>query len=278
MGEPSSPQGGSLVRDIADEEAAFFREHGWVKLPGLVSASTAAHLLAELQAVQRADAAVGSRRPPRPQGLDAMWTTCADPQRRSDAVRRFAWSPDVGRAASRLMGGRGVRFFRDSALVKQPTRAGGGRTIWHQDFAYNAIDRPGQLTLWIALVDCPPERGTMRFLDGSHRAGDLGRSLDDPDRDLAVQHPELFAAGTVSPPLHLRPGDATAHDSLVVHSASENTTDEPRWAYTIAVMPADGRYTGRRSALVDFDGLVLGEELDTPQTPLLWPAAPGGVN
>ncbi len=112
----------------------------------------------------------------------------------------------------------------------------------------------------------------MRFLNGSHRAGDLGRSLDDPDRDLAVQYPELFASGTVSPPLHLRIGDATAHDSLVVHSAGENTTDEPRWAYTVALMPADGRYTGRRSALVDFEGLVVGEELDTPQTPLLWPA------
>lgn len=262
----------AAVREVDDSEVAHFREHGWVTLEGFVTPATAAELLGELQAVQRADAAVGERRPPRPRGIEAMWTTCADPSRRSDAVRRVAWSPALGRAASRLMGGRGVRFFRDSALVKQPTRDGGGRTIWHQDFAYNALDRAGQLTIWIALVDCPPERGSMRFLDGSHRLGDLGRSLDDPDRDLAVQHPELFAAGVLSPPLHLRVGDATVHDALVVHSAGENITDVPRWAYSVAVMPADARYTGRRSALVDFDGLVVGEELDTPQTPLLWPA------
>ena len=36
------PPAGSLVRELTDDEAAFFAENGWVKLPGLVTPSTAA--------------------------------------------------------------------------------------------------------------------------------------------------------------------------------------------------------------------------------------------
>jgi len=60
----------------------------------------------------------------------------------------------------------------------------------------------------------------------------------------------------ISPPLHLRPGDATIHDLSLVHSAPENATDDVRWVYAIAVFPADALYTvaGLTKAFVIRDG------------------------
>jgi ectoine hydroxylase-related dioxygenase (phytanoyl-CoA dioxygenase family) len=263
------------VRAVTETEARSFRARGWAKLDALVSPDQASWLLDRLErlmADERADRVPRTRRPGH---LAAMWTSCADPSRRDGSVRSFAWSPELGRAASVLMGGRSVRFFRDSALVKMPRAQGGGPTVWHQDFSYNSVDRAGQLTFWIALTECPSSRGSLRFLSGSHRFGPLGRSLEGPD-DLLERNPELLEQCDPSPPLDLAPGDATVHDSLTVHAAFENSGDRPRVAYTVAVMPADARYTGAPSALVDdLHGLRPNEPFEHPLTPVIWPAGAG---
>ena len=57
----------------------------------------------------------------------------------------------------------------------------------------------------------------------------------------------------------------------MIHSAPENTTPEPRWAYIIAFIPADTLYTG--AAHHNFDGLELeiNEPIRHPRFPIVYP-------
>jgi ectoine hydroxylase-related dioxygenase (phytanoyl-CoA dioxygenase family) len=75
----------------------------------------------------------------------------------------------------------------------------------------------------------------------------------------------------MSPPLHLKAGDATVHSVLVGHGASENQTDEPRWAYICAYIPGDALYTGAPNYNYDGIGLEVNKPIDHPRFPILYP-------
>src|SRR3954451_16147852 len=109
-------------------------------------------------------------------------------------------------------------------LTSQPTD-------WHQDWINFPFDRVGFLSFWIALDEIPAERGAMRFLSGSHREGPLGRREFGGARHVVEYYPRLLDRYEISPPLDLQPGDCTVHNGMVIRSAPENATDQPRWAY-----------------------------------------------
>ena len=69
------------------------------------------------------------------------------------------------------MGVDGVRLYHDQALYKEP---GGGFTPWHQDQTYWPLDTTHTITMWMPLLDIPPNVGSMRFASGSHAFGNLG--------------------------------------------------------------------------------------------------------
>ncbi|HUQ56470.1 phytanoyl-CoA dioxygenase family protein [Lentzea sp.] len=259
------------AREVTAGEVAFFRQHGWAKLDGFVPPGVVRGLREEIQGLMGAGAERyrGADRPTRPGGdpFATMWRTYDEPSRDNDFLREFATSAAVGRAGSRFLRDRPVRFYRDEVLVKMPAAT---RTPWHQDFPYSSRDRSEQVNLWIALNDLTPEHSTLRFLSGSHRQGVLGRALATPDDDLVAQYPELLDECTLSPPLHLRAGDATVHHSLVVHTAPPNTAAEPRWAYTVVLFQAGSLYTGAPGRLTDQLGLKANEPLDHPLMPVTW--------
>ena len=81
----------------------------------------------------------------------------------------------------------------------------------------------------------------MRFLNGSHKLGPMGRVIHRTDGvDFLDLYPWMFDEFELSEPMHLKPGDATAHNLLTVHAAPENQTSDPRWSYLTSMFPADG--------------------------------------
>jgi ectoine hydroxylase-related dioxygenase (phytanoyl-CoA dioxygenase family) len=215
-------------------------------------------------------------------GRGARYAAWSNPSDDVVWLREVSQSAGLAHIAADLTGGRALRWYSDSVMAKKRAASGGERTPWHQDFPQHAFDRAGGLTLWIPLVDCPSERGTLRFLTGSHRAGPLGRFGRRADgvargRDLVDTYPEVTHAYPQSPALDLAVGDATAHDILTVHSAPPNEIDGTRWVYSITWFPAETLYTGAYSYHSNGLGMTVDAEFDDNRFPVVTgPRDPAG--
>ena len=253
------------IREITKSEIAFFRENGWVKLESLLAPELVGELLHHAQARMCRDGeviGVGPR-----EGRFEAWRR---PSYENEWVNEFSHSPELGAIASAILDGRPVRWLQDIFQAKLPVAQSGGSTPWHQDLPYTALDRRGAPLTWIPLVDCPPEKGTMRFLSGSHRAGPLGRFPRESDgSDLVDYYPDIQAMYPISPPLYLKIGDATLHDWCVAHSAPENTTDSARWVYQVTWIDANTLYTGAPWPYSDGFELEVNKPFDHPKFPLI---------
>jgi ectoine hydroxylase-related dioxygenase (phytanoyl-CoA dioxygenase family) len=263
----------TAIRAITDEEVAFYRANGWVKLERLMDPELAAEVLERGQARmgKRAEAELDdNRKTIMTPHLQAIWRNWQNPSEEDEWFRSVSHSKQLARVASRVNDDRDVRWWSDTVMSKMPASEGGSRTPWHQDFPYHAMDRHGIFNFWFALVEIPPEMGTMRFLNGSHKVGPMGRVIHRTDGvDLLDMYPWIFDEYEVSEPLHLQPGDATIHNLLTVHAAPENQTSEPRWSYLTSMFPADVLYTGAQQRRTDDIGLEVNQPYDHPRFPLL---------
>jgi Phytanoyl-CoA dioxygenase (PhyH) len=266
-----------LVRRVTAAEVETFQRDGWAFLPGYVDPAHAAEMLAF---VQRALGEEGLGQAPSDlakkttfveAGFWRDWRFLAR-DASVEPFRRLCFGGAMGSNAFHLMARHvAVRFDVDGLLLKLPAggRQGSSPTDWHQDWPNQSHDRVGGMSFWIALNDVPAERGSMRFLTGSHREGPLGRTLRG-GTDLVRQYPELLERYTATEPMHYRPGDASVHNGLIVHSAPANRTDTPRWAYAMSCFPADACYTGAAFSNTDGLGLEVGAPLDHLRFPILF--------
>jgi ectoine hydroxylase-related dioxygenase (phytanoyl-CoA dioxygenase family) len=257
------------MRTVTDDEAAFYKENGWVYLPQLIPRELADELRTTVQQeIEGAEAELvegqhvsGGHIRDRADRRD--WHFIG----RDDHVEPFQsliYSKQIGENAHRLIG-RDVRvnYHADLMAVKMPEgHAASKPTGWHQDWVNFPFDRIGFLTFWFALGEIPPERGSMRFLNGSHRAGPLGKMGLLGGKEVIEYYPELLEEYEMSPPLDMQPGDATVHNGMCVHGAPENSTDQPRWAYIASYHPADTCYTGAPHYIFSPDvGLEVGKPI-----------------
>ena len=256
-----------MMREVTDEEVAFFREHGWAKLDRLIEPELAAELL------ESARQLVDSPREERnPMGWWETYYFAARDERR-EPFASLVFSHDLARAAVKIIDRRrltdepvGVRLVADMVTCKRPAGSDGANaaSTYHTDAPVYPLDRAGGFTFWIALDEVTPERGSMRFLSGSHREGLMG-----PTANIFEGYPKLREIYEFSPPVVLQPGDATIHDWRTVHGGPENGTDRARWAYIVGLFPADCRYTGMSSPHFNDLGLEPGKVVDHPKLPLL---------
>ncbi len=256
------------MRAVTASEIEHYREFGWVKLEGLVSAETVQRLLRRGIEKLGED---GDSNPPLPILQDLFNHASAD------ALTDPSLRPllhDIGRSAKALMQRQpqvGVRYFTENYAVKLPAarqskHAGNGRTLFHHDFPNWQLDRSGGMAFWIALMDLTPATGTMSFVNGSHRLGVLGNYRNG---DLLDLYPEIRERCTVTEPMTYRAGDATVHSNLTVHGAGFNCTDQPRWAYTVLLNPADARWNGAPAEAYDTSRMKIHQELDDERFPIL---------
>ena len=244
-------------RSVTPDEIAHFQEYGWVKLEKFVPIDRVNAVLALAREKMGED---GDRNAP-PEAFsyfNPLTMRGLDDPVLGPVIRH------CGRNGRPLMARKapvGVRYFTDYYNVKLPSkskagRGGNGITGWHQDYAAAGSDRSGAMIFWIALDDLPPEKGTMAFLNGSHRFGSLGHFSTYGKGDVFDSYPELLDRCSATELLTYAAGDATVHSNMVVHSAGLNVTDGPRWTYTVMISPADACWNGAAVDAFSTNGLV----------------------
>lgn len=223
------------VFPLDDATVARFAADGHTVVRGLASPAEAAafHPIVEAAAIEHA---WNKQQVPADGNLTQVFLQSFNLWRIDERIARFVLARRFADVAARLLGVERVRLYHDQSLCKGP---GGGRTPWHQDQYYWPLDTDRTITMWMPLVDIPPEVGSMTFVPGSHRRGDLGtqgigRETDELLR--ALIEAEDLPTATHGP---MKPGDATFHTGWTVHSAGRNGSDRLRTVMTVIYF-ADG--------------------------------------
>jgi hypothetical protein len=226
----------AVLREVTEEEVAFYHEHGWVMMKQLVDPEFATQLQRVGQQWRDRQEKEGAARP----SVHLALAEGAEP------YRSFMFSERMSHNAMRLVNKKrlkgvdvALRYRIDMHIVKPPGAAG---ATYHQDSAEHGSDRVGELQFWLALAHVTPEMGAMRFVSRSHREGPLGSVFNDDQGDLLEQFPNLTSVLELSPPFHYQPGDCTVHHGYTVHGGPANSTHKPRLSYLFSYAPTDTRY------------------------------------
>lgn len=231
-----------MQRELTDHEVAHFHEHGWVFAPKLIDPGTATRMAPEAEAVLRAS---------QYRSVTAYVDNAFKLQHDEGTPLTTAVSlcPEAGRNLARILrGAPRAKLWQRNFLGKFGVGddAENGATPFHQDFPGHPLDRSEMVTFWVALTPLDADMGALRFADGSHRYGSLGRSFVRPNDDTLSMHPWLRERCPVTPSRAMQPGDATLHHGLCVHGADKNASSKPRLAFQMLYIDAEALYTGSR--------------------------------
>ncbi len=134
-------------------------------------------------------------------------------------------------------------------MTKMPSYS--SSTNWHQDIRYWSYDRPELMNVWLALGDEYAEKGSMRFIPGSHKL-ELDRGRFDADLFLRQDLPENKALIETAVSAELKAGDVLFFHCRTFHVAGANLTQEPKYSVVFSYHAEDNRpIPGTRSALLD---------------------------
>ncbi len=192
---------------------------------------------------------------------------------RSEACKKFVFAKRFAHIAASLLGVAGVRLYHDQALFKE---AGGGYTPWHQDQSYWPLEAGTAITMWLSLDDISSEVGSMRFVSGSHRKGNINAGVISDKSHEKIQEWIDKENHPVKTYGEMGAGDATFHAGLTIHSAGPNPSNDIRRVITV-IYVADGTRILDPTPMQEFDlklwlgGKKPGDKVESSINPLLYP-------
>ncbi|HUQ01728.1 MAG TPA: phytanoyl-CoA dioxygenase family protein [Kofleriaceae bacterium] len=245
-----------------------FEEHGWLVVRGAIAPARVAELERALDAVIPEDSypAWGDR-----------VVEVAGISRAAPAIADLAIDAALGELAGRALGAARIQLLQDTVFIKPAARP--ATVAWHQDFTYlGYLDRPGVVTLRLALTPCTIASGCLRVLDGSHRwphpALNLALRRGEVEDTLALLPPDLRAradgGGTV---LELEPGDISLHHCLTFHGSEPNTSGRPRKTLAFRLLDGACRLVPENLPAPEARAYFPADDrghLDTTAFPVLW--------
>jgi len=167
---------------------------------------------------------------------------------------RHAFNPTIAGAAGELLETEQVRLLMDQAIIKEPGISG---TIgWHQDFSDWPLERPTQVTCWLALDPATKQSGALQYVPGSHKLGvfaraRLGRPVSQRGDADSMIPPDPAAVGHQTVVVELEPGECVFHHSLVWHASGPNTTDRSRRGLITRFMARGPKMRCQRAVAAD---------------------------
>jgi hypothetical protein len=130
-----------------------------------------------------------------------------------------------------------MSFFAKPAL-------NGKETPWHQDGQYWPIVPLATCTVWIAIDDCTPENGPLRYIPGSHKTHRLMGHVQDNSPEYTLNQ-KLNADEydeAVAEDLIIEAGQMALHDVYIAHGSAPNRSPRPRRGMTMRMMPTTSVY------------------------------------
>ena len=193
--------------------------------------------------------------------------------REDTEIKELVFSKRLAGIASALMQVEGVRIYHDQALYKE---ARGGITPWHADQYYWPLISDKTITVWIPLQEVKLEMGPLEFSAGSHQITE-GRelSISDESEEKIRQKLRVTDFPHIVEPFDL--GEVSFHSGWVFHRAGANQTDKTRKVMTVIYMDKDMilKEPENDNQRNDWEtwcpGAIIGEEIDTPLNPVLFP-------
>jgi non-haem Fe2+, alpha-ketoglutarate-dependent halogenase len=130
-----------------------------------------------------------------------------------------------------------ILLYQNTAWVKN---AGDDSYVsWHQDNTYFGHVPCEVVSVWVALSPSKPENGSVRFLPGSHKLGQLPVRYDVKDGNMlsSGQVADFDASAFEPVATSLEPGEASIHHAFMIHGSPPNTTKERRLGVTFVYHP-----------------------------------------
>jgi hypothetical protein len=220
----------NTVRHATDEQVAFYREQGYLKLGCIFTQgemdTLRAHVDEMIAALQEGK---------RPEEMDVphfedpwLFRYLTD-ARVLDVIEDFI-GPDI--------------VLWSSHFIAKPKGDGKG-VPWHTDGAYwgKRLDPMKVITLWLAVDESSVENGCMRVIPGTQKQ--IAASMEeylavDPTRNVfSTRIPPELIDESRAVDLELKIGECHFHDAWTIHGSNPNNSEKRRCGYTMRYMPAD---------------------------------------
>lgn len=230
-----------------EQQVGFFREQGYLCVPGLTGDAEIsrlrglfAHVLEEALTRQSGgpDSTDGTRahadRMLRTQseGSSLRYSLLLQPELRHPELLETMAFRHAKKLACALLGIDPAQLtdFASVFSVKPPRV--GVETPWHQEEAYwdNVNWLGNYLIVWMPMDPVSENSGCLQFIPGSHH-GDVHRHRWEPQKPLTVDEPFDVGAAVACP---VPPGSATVHHCRTLHYAGPNRTTLPRRVWLLA--------------------------------------------
>ena len=145
-----------------------------------------------------------------------------------------------------------------SSLFLKPPRSP-GFVSWHQDLTYWGLNNDKEVSVWIALGPVYKDNGCMRFVPGSHKAGQIDHidTVDDANILTRGQNADVEVKEDETVYVELDPGQASLHHGHLLHASGPNNTDQPRIGLVVNYISTDVKQSVSKT---DFAMPVRGED------------------
>jgi len=243
---------------IADRDVVFYREHGYLVVPGVLEPAMVERLRREM--IEILDKARGVTTHTEVYDLEPGHRPDAPRVRRIKTPHRFMPTFAELYRNPRLVGivqklvGPGVRLHGSKLNMKAPRY--GSPVEWHQDWAFYPHTNDDILAVGVMLDDCGLENGPLLVVPGSHRG------------PIWDHHAEGYFCGAVDPalikeeidravPLTGRAGSMSFHHVRLLHGSAQNVSDQPRALLLYEYAAADAWPLMGVKDLADFDARLV---------------------
>ena len=133
-------------------------------------------------------------------------------------------------------------------IMHKPAKTG-KKIPWHQDGTYWPINPKATCSVWIAITDVDETNGCMQFIPKSHKNGTLPHLQEDKVKeegelkgslDLKIDEKSFNINEAVN--CIIKRGQASFHDTYLLHSSDANFSENPRKAIVLRYMPSSSLF------------------------------------